>query len=165
MSGDRARATCRELQSSDEGALAALFGRCAGRHEMSFFDPFPLTPETARRLSNGPTLDRYYVACVDDTIVALSMLRGWDEGYDVPSFGIMVDPEWHGRGVGSELTDFTISAARGLCCAAVRLTVYAENVQAATMYRRRGFLEVSRETVERGWGSDERIVMVKQLRG
>jgi len=43
------------------------------------------------------------------------------------------------------------------------LSVYEVNLRAITMYVRRGFVEVSRESVIRDWGPDERIVMVKQL--
>jgi len=78
---------------------------------------------------------------------------------------VMVDPAWHGRGVGSALTDFTIASAVELGCDAVRLSVYGRNERASRMYVQRGFTTASREPVTRAWGSDERIVMVKPLRG
>ena len=157
--------TFRPLQPSDEPDIAALFARCRDDPEMKLFDPFPLTAETARRLTREPTRDRYYVADTSSELVGLSMLRGWDEGYDVPSFGVMVDPAWRGRGLGAGLTDFTIAAAAELGCASVRLSVYGRNERATRMYLRRGFTAASREPIARAWGSDERIVMVKQLRG
>jgi ribosomal protein S18 acetylase RimI-like enzyme len=153
------------LQPSDELGVAALFWRCRDHPEMAFFDPFPLTPEIARRIAREPKRDRYFVADTSAELVALSMLRGWDEGYEIPSFGVMVDPAWRGQGLGSGLTDFTIAAAAELGCESVRLSVYGRNERAAAMYLRRGFTEVSREPIARASGSDERIVMVKQLRG
>ena len=155
--------TCRALAASDATGIAELFERCRDHRDLAFFHPFPLTEETARRLTQERRLDRYYVADASSAIVGLSMLRGWDEGYEVPSFGVMVDPAWHGRGAGSALTDFTIAAASELGCTSVRLSVYEVNLRAITMYVRRGFVEVSRESVIRDWGPDERIVMVKQL--
>lgn len=153
----------RALVPSDATSVATFFARCRDHAEMAFFHPFPLTQETAHQLACEPRLDRYYVADVAQAVVGLSMLRGWDEGYEVPSFGVMVDPRWHSRGVGSRLTDFTIAAASELGCESVRLSVYSGNMRATSMYVRRGFLEVSREQVVRDWGPDERIVMVKQL--
>jgi ribosomal protein S18 acetylase RimI-like enzyme len=157
--------TCRPLEPSDETAVAGLFARCRDHPDMAFFDPFPLTDETARRLAHEPRSDRYFVAEASPELVGLSMLRGWDEGYDVPSFGVMVDPRWHGRGVGSRLTDFAITAATELDCDRIRLSVYGRNERACAMYLRRGFTPLSREPVARAWGPDERIVMVKRLRG
>jgi ribosomal protein S18 acetylase RimI-like enzyme len=153
------------LEPDDEAGVAALFARSRDHPEMAFFVAFPLTEETARRLTCEPRLDRYYVAEVSSELVGLSMLRGWDEGYEIPSFGVMVDPAWHGQGVGSALPDFTITSAGELGCDAIRLSVYGRNERASRMYVQRGFTTASREPVTRTWGSDERIVMVKSLRG
>src|SRR5262245_35037292 len=103
MTATRLGLTCRELEATDEDALVAMFARSSGHAEMHFFDPFPLTADYARRLVSEPRRDRYYVAVLDREIVGLSMLRGWDEGYDIPSFGIMVDPGWRGQALGSTL--------------------------------------------------------------
>ena len=80
--------TGRSLGPDDEAGVAALFARSRDHPEMAFFDPFPLTDETARRLACEPRLDRYYVAEVSSELIGLSMLRGWDEGYEIPSFGV-----------------------------------------------------------------------------
>ena len=165
MTAIRLEILCRELTPADTAALAAMFERSAGGTGMQYFDPFPMTAETARRLTLEPRRDRYYVATADGAVVGLSMLRGWDAGYEIPSFGIMVDPEWHGRSVGSLLTDHTLAAARALGCEQVRLSVYGSNAVAVDMYRRRGFVEVSEETVEKPWGPDQRVVMTKPLDG
>jgi perosamine synthetase len=162
MTATRLEIACRELAPTDVDDLATMLERSRGGAGMHYFDPFPMSEESARRLAVEPRLDRYYVAIADDRIVALSMLRGWDEGYSVPSFGIMVDPEWHGRSVGSALTDYTLAAAERLGCGEVRLSVYASNGRAVEMYRRRGFVESSRETVSKPWGDDLRVVMVRR---
>ena len=81
----------REMGADDEDALAAFLSRNDVAEVTAHFHPFPLTPETARRLTRRTHDDRYYVAVDGSEIVALSMLRGWDQGYEVPSFGILVD--------------------------------------------------------------------------
>ena len=102
----------RPLVPTDEDALASLFERNDTPETRGRFDPFPLTRETARDLCAHGGRDGYFVAVQDSRIVGLSMLRGLDEGWEVPSFGIVVDRECHGRGVGRCLTDYTIERAR-----------------------------------------------------
>ncbi len=89
------------------------------------------------------------------------MLRGWDEGFAVPSFGIVIDNDWRGRGVGSGLTDFTLDEARSLGSPGVRLSVYSSHLSAVRLYAERGFVETRRETVQTPFGEDAIIVMSK----
>lgn len=152
----------RALRPTDEAALGDMLERAAGSPEMRYFDPFPMTRSTARRLCREVRDDRYYVAVADGRVVGLSMLRGWDEGYTVPSFGVMIDASWHGRGLGGRMTDYTIEQAWRLGCDTVRLSVYGANTVAAEMYERRGFEEVERVPVDRSWGRDIRRVMTKR---
>ena len=122
-----------------------------------------MTEATAEEIALRPGADRYYGAFIEGRLVALSMLRGWNEGFDVPSFGIVVDAAWHGRGIGSMLTDFTLERVPWLGSERVRLTVYKSNDRAYRMYADRGFSEVERAPIERAGERDERIVMVKEL--
>lgn len=123
------------------------------------FDPFPLTAEEARRIALEPRLDAYFVASMDAELIAMSMLRGFDEGFAVPSFGIFVDHRHHGHGIGRRLTAWTVGEARRRGCTAIRLSVYASNTAALHLYRSLGFEERERENVARATGQDEKILM------
>jgi len=68
------------------------------------FDPFELTAERAQLIVSSTSRDRFYLAWLDSELVAMSMLRGFDAGYAVPSFGILVDRRHRGRGVGRRVT-------------------------------------------------------------
>lgn len=153
----------RRLTSADAEQLAALFTRNAVPDVAHTFDPFPLTPETAHDLLRPERLDRCFGAFDGSGLVAFSMLRGRDEGYDVPSFGIFVDRSEHGRGLGSRLTAWTVEQARETGAPAVRLSVYASNLGALRIYERLGFDVQSREPLTREGGPDERIVMIKSF--
>ena len=86
--------------------------------------PFPSVPDdlaTAEEIALRPGDDRYFGAFIEGRLVGLSMLRGWNEGFDVPSFGIVVDPASHGHGIGSMLTDFTLERVPWLGSERVRL--------------------------------------------
>ncbi len=127
------------------------------------FDPFPLTAEEARRIALEPRLDGYFVARTDAGLIAMSMLRGFDEGFTVPSFGIFVDHRHHRHGVGRRLTAWTVGEARRRGCAAIRLSVYASNTTGVHLYSSLGFEEREREIVARATGQDEKILMTLSL--
>jgi ribosomal protein S18 acetylase RimI-like enzyme len=127
------------------------------------FHPFPMTRETAERLCIPCSKDRYYAAFQGCSAVGLAMLRGWEEGYDIPSFGMFTDYRHHGRGIGRQLIEFTIREAERLGCTMVRLTIYESNLRGRRLYVSLGFQEQSREPVERCGARDNRIVMVRPL--
>jgi ribosomal protein S18 acetylase RimI-like enzyme len=150
---------------NDADALAALFARNSVPTVTGSFDPFPLTAEKGREIALNRGKDAFYVALDADDLVGFSMLRGFDAGYAIPSFGIFVDHMHQGYGVGRQLTAFTIAQARSRGCPAVRLSVYASNAAALALYASLGFSESEREreTVERRGRSDEKIVMLLEL--
>lgn len=142
----------REIAIIDEAALAAFFEENNRPEVTAHFHPFPLNAETAHRICAEPRRDRYFAAWDYDAIAGLAMLRGWDEGYAIPSFGIMVDHRRHGQGHGRALTEHALALAGELGCARVRLTVHADNTRAVELYQRAGFRPA--ETL-----ADGRIVM------
>ena len=151
----------RELTPGDAPALGDLLAANDTPAVTSTFDPFPMTHESAAELLHEGTEDRFFGAFVEARLVALAMLRGWDEGFEIPSFGIFVDRSFHGQGIGGGLTSWTIEQARATGASAVRLSVYESNPNAKRLYEWLGFIEVSRTAVERATGADERIVMSK----
>jgi glycosyltransferase involved in cell wall biosynthesis/ribosomal protein S18 acetylase RimI-like enzyme len=157
------RAAIRPLAAGDARALARFFVRNDVPEVTAGFDPFPLTAESADAIAAATGADRFYGAFLGPRVVGMAMLRGWDEGYDVPSFGVVVDRDFHGEGIGSRLTDAAIAEARRLGCPRVRLSVYGSNRVAHELYERRGFVESERRPVSKDGREDERIVMVKEL--
>ena len=153
----------RPLAANDVGALRAFFAHNSDRGTVRYFHPFPLSPEVARRLAQHQGRDRYYVATYSEGVIALSMLRGWDEGFEVPSFGIVVDHQWRSRGLGSALLRLTLEEARTVGTSRVRLSVYASHLSALQLYLKHGFVEQTRHMVEVGSEIDEIIVLVKEL--
>jgi|SRR3954447_8220742 ribosomal-protein-alanine N-acetyltransferase len=156
---DGTRNTFRQLGPDDLAALTKLFEENAVPEVTSSFDPFPLTKGTAEDLLRPGRADQFYGAFDDGRLVAFSMLRGWDEGYEIPSFGIFVDAGSHGHGVGARLTEWTIEQARLADAPSVRLSVYASNERAIHIYSRLGFEVESRTRVERDGQLDEKLVM------
>jgi ribosomal protein S18 acetylase RimI-like enzyme len=99
-----------------------------------------MTTEQAVSLCSYAGKDLYYVACAGTTVLAYGMLRGWDEGYEIPSLGIAVHPQARGTGVARAFMAFLHLAAKLRGATKVRLTVYAENIRAVEIYRRLGYI-------------------------
>lgn len=156
-------AAIRLIRASDQAALTQFFVENNKPEITTHFHPFPLTSTSALRIATAPGLDRYYVALLDGQIVGFYMLRGWEEGYEVPSFGVMIDYRHQGLGLGRQMTAAMIEQAQRLGCPAVRLTVYASNERAVRLYESLGFAEVRREAVTIAEKTDEKITMLKEL--
>ncbi len=71
----------------------------AARGDGRWFHPHPLTAVEAARPCAYDGRDLYYAAVTGDAVVAYGLLRGWDEGYAVPSLGIAVHPAARGLGL------------------------------------------------------------------
>lgn len=133
----------RPLTSDDAEPLAEFFGNIRGDPEtIRFFHPHPLTEEYARRLCAmlATTRDEYFAMWDQERIVGYGMLRGWDEGYDVPSFGVCLLPTHRSQGLGQQLLRYALERCRRRGAGRVRLTVYRDNARAVHVYRKFGFV-------------------------
>jgi L-phenylalanine/L-methionine N-acetyltransferase len=79
----------------------------------------------------------------------------------VASLGMMVHPEWRGRGVGSALMEKALDWAREHAVEKVALSVYPDNDAARALYRKFGFVEEGRLTghSKKAIGYRDEIVM------
>jgi ribosomal protein S18 acetylase RimI-like enzyme len=133
----------RLLTPADAAALGEFL---AAAHDhpptAELFHPHPLTREFAADLCDrlGGMQDRYFALFVGRRVAGYAMLRGWDEGYKVPSFGVCVHPQLQNAGVGHLLTTFGIEESRRAGAEKVRLTVYKRNERAAHLYAKYGFV-------------------------
>lgn len=81
-----------------------------------------------------------YAALVEDgRVVAYGMLRGWDDGFEVPSLGVAVHPGERGRGLGGLLMQHLHDEAKRRGAVRVRLTVERENERARRLYDALGY--------------------------
>ncbi len=156
--------TIRQVQHTDIEELTHFLEENNRPDTTRQFHPFPLTRETACEIARMGRLDRFYVTISKGTIVGLCMLRGWDAGFDIPSFGILVDHRYHCIGLGRHMTEFAIAEAKRLGCGSVRLTVYASNVRSVRLYLSLGFKEIYREPVIVAAEADTKLIMMKDLK-
>ena len=160
---DHVEVITRRVEPGDYEELVRFFEENNVDEVTRQFHPFPLNEGTAHHIARTNHLDRYYIALFRDQVVGLCMLRGWDEGYSIPGFGILVDRRFQNRGLGTKMTEFAITEARKLGCHQVRLSVYASNEVALSLYTSLGFIESERKAVLVAGQRDEKIITLKDL--
>lgn len=141
----------KRLSALDADRLGRFFELLEADSETTrYFHPHPLTRAFAAHLCarQATCLDRYYLMQYHERIVAYSMLRGWDEGYDIPSFGGCTHPELRGTGLGHLLLAHAIAESRNAGARKLRLTVYKENTRGVHIYRKYGFVFSERNEQE-----------------
>lgn len=126
-------------------ALADLFAALDATH----FHPHPLTRAEAERIASYRGQDVYLTLADEGRLVAYGMLRGWDEGYAVPSLGIAVRADCYGRGYGRTMMAVLHDVARERGATTIRLRVHPDNPRAIRLYRSLGYVDAGEERGER----------------
>jgi len=128
-----------------EQPLAEFFRALKDAGDDKHFHPHPFTDEEAKRCAQYLGKDLYYVLIEGDKVLGYGMLRGWDQGYEVPSLGIAMHPSVRGMGLGELFMHFLHAAARRRGASKVRLKVYPDNTAAVTLYKKLGYTFQSEE--------------------
>ena len=134
----------RTAQTSDAARIA---NSLSSEHPdyLKFFNPFPFEESEIRRRLEGALQDAY-VLILDqnsDALIGFYMLRGLDEGYEEPMFGLYVSSAFSGIGIASFATKHAILTCRLNGLSGVELKVYANNDRAFRVYSTLGFQVVS----------------------
>lgn len=104
------------------------------------FSPHPFDEEYARFVCHYEGKDAYYAVLLDEEeIVAYCMMRGWDEGYEIPSLGLCVLKRYQGFGLGSAIMNFLEASSRLRGCSKVMLKVKKDNAAARNLYAGQGY--------------------------
>ena len=85
----------RQICRTDYKCLVSFFRENTRKEITKYFHPFPLNSQKAYQIARTHHLDRYYIAILEEKIVGFSMLRGWDNDFEIPSLGILVDHIYH----------------------------------------------------------------------
>jgi ribosomal protein S18 acetylase RimI-like enzyme len=119
--------------------LAEFFRELRGAGYGQWFHPHPLTDEEAESRCRYQGQDFYGVMHIPGRIMAYGMLRGWDEGFAVPSLGIAVHPAQRRNRLGRTMLEWLHCAARFRRADQVRLTVCRDNRAAIALYESAGY--------------------------
>jgi ribosomal-protein-alanine N-acetyltransferase len=104
-----------------------------------FFSPHPSDVDSIRRIAAHDGKDLYYLLVEHGKVLGYGMLRGWDEGYQIPSLGLAIHPSARGQGLGKMFMDFLHLLASRRGADKVRLRVRANNEKALNLYKILGY--------------------------
>ena len=119
--------------------LAQFFNALVVNKDDLYFHPHPLTCEMAKKIATYEGDDLYFLQIKDNEITGYAMLRGWDEGYTIPSLGIAIHPNFRNQGLSMEFMEFLHDQARAKGAPKVRLKVYSSNEGARHLYENLGY--------------------------
>ncbi len=119
--------------------LASFFELIKNKKEEQYFHPHPFNRAKAEEVCHYKGHDLYFIQTNENEICGYGMLRGWDEGYSVPSLGIITHPAYRGKGLGERFMNFLHDQARHKGAKQIRLTVYSVNVGAIALYKKMGY--------------------------
>jgi len=121
--------------------LIRFFSFIRKTREDRYFYPHPFTDRYASDLSlkRNHKQDLYYIILLDSSVAAYGMLRGYDEGYQIPSLGIIVHPYYRGMGLSRLFMSFLHKAAKLRGAKKIRLTVDKKNDIAKALYEKLGY--------------------------
>jgi len=117
------------------------FGEALKLHRDDYyFAPHLFSDDALSKLACNPGKDLYYLMVNDDNIIGYGLLRGWDEGYAIPSLGIAIHPSAQNKGYGKYFMNFLHDMAYQKGAVKVRLRVRKDNENAIRLYRNFNYL-------------------------
>lgn len=132
--------TVRPLVVEDAAALS-LFLQSQTTGYARFFRPFSFELEAIIHVLTSQRLDVLMGLYWQKQMVGFFMLRGWNEGYDVPAFGILIDERY--RGCGLEM--LSLETAKIICrlrgASRMMIKMHPENISAKGVARKTGFVQ------------------------
>lgn len=104
-----------------------------------YFIPFTFDFETISEILSKVKNDQVYGIYVEQNLAGFYMLRGFDEGYSVPSYGVWISENYSNKG----LSTFTLQHAISFCklnsIKKIMLKVHPDNLSAKHIYEKYGF--------------------------
>jgi RimJ/RimL family protein N-acetyltransferase len=138
--------TARPIHAGDKAALLRFFDRLSAEsRRRRFLGPKPrLTTRELAFLTEVDHCSHVALAAVDrdGAIVAVARYNAWSDRPGHAELAVAVVDEWHGRGLGSALTESLLAHARRARVVALTGSTFSENTPARALLRRFGFKRV-----------------------
>jgi len=135
--------TVRPLEVEDAGLVAALLRKQPAEYARFFYAWSSDEAEIGKALA-ARARDCYAGLFWSGELVGFYMLRGWDAGYDVPAFGVLIDIQHRGGSFMRVALDIAKMTARLAGATRLMAKIHPDNVSPAGA-RRLGLVETGRE--------------------
>jgi len=100
----------RPLEPTDAAAVSA-FMRSQSPEYLRFFYAFGADESAIAEVLSASRMDIYSGVFWQADLAGVFMLRGWDAGYEVPSFGVLIDEKYRG----GAFMRLTLDTAKLIC--------------------------------------------------
>ncbi|NTV62222.1 MAG: GNAT family N-acetyltransferase [Oscillochloris sp.] len=120
------------------GPLVAAYAVAPAAYS-AYFQPFSFDLPTLQAILAQRVADLYFLVRWADEPAGFFMLRGFDQGYRVPTYGVWIAPPFSRRGLGRETLHHAVRTCRARGCDELMLKVHPLNIRAMRMYERFGF--------------------------
>jgi len=115
---------------------------------LKHFIPFAEYSESyLKKILTEKKMDKYFGLFLNNDLIGFYMLRGFDQGYQIPSYGVWISSKYSNKGL-STLTLFHAFSFCKLNIKTLMLKVHPDNVVAKKLYEKLGFIKT---------GIDEKI--------
>jgi RimJ/RimL family protein N-acetyltransferase len=125
--------------TSDQAALVSAKLTAEKNDYIKHFTPFDFSESTIQKILTNKKLDKYFGLFVSQELAGFYMLRGFDEGFQVPSYGVWISSEYKNK----SLSTLTLYHAFSFCklnsIKSLMLKVHPDNVIAKNLYEKMGF--------------------------
>ena len=135
----------KELKSEDALTLSDLL-LAADKNYSKHFHPFSFDDITITKILESATNNKYFGVFVDEVLAGFYMLRGFDEGYDIPSYGIWIAEQFSGLGLSKLTLQHAISYCKVNGIKKIMLKVHPNNSIAINIYENFGFKQKGIDT-------------------
>jgi len=104
------------------------------------FIPFNFDLESVFRVLDKVVNDLFFGIFIKNKIVGFYMLRGWDAGYEIPSYGVWISKDFSSKGLSKLTLNHAISVCKINSIKKIMLKVHPENLIAKKIYEDFGFI-------------------------
>jgi len=133
------------LNSSHALPLVELYQQSSTEYSQHF-RPFSFDIDTLIKILCKRERDLFFVILVEGEVAGFYMLRGFDEGYAVPCYGIWIAEKYSGQGLARMTLEHAISVCKKLGSSVLMLKVHPDNIRARQLYEKFGFKQTGIDT-------------------
>lgn len=130
----------RRLKAGDSELLYDLF-RQADREYYTYFTAFEIDLVQISDILKAAKKDPYFGFFIQDALIGFFMLRGFDAGYEIPSYGVFISEKYAGKGLARLSVEYAIAYCKLNHIPRLMLKVHPLNIRALNLYLKMGFVQ------------------------
>jgi len=128
----------RRLKASDAAAVARAVSAASPGY-MRFYKTFSFDAASLRAAFSKAKKDRYWGIFSGKDLAGYFMLRGFDEGFAIPSYGVLIAEPFAGRGLSRLALQYAVCWCRLKGVKTMMLKCHPDNHRAVKVYESMGF--------------------------